>query len=122
MVREAESRLRAAEGRIMGLRYKLAVIQAELGESDAQIQDLSTQIEAFRPLEQLPSIDRPAPFPKAATEDSSDKRSVAKLDCAMGHEGNGQRPRRRSPRARPAKAGTVASSELIEIPDHARAQ
>jgi hypothetical protein len=47
MAKEAESRLRAAEGRILGLRYKRAVIEAELGERDAQIQDLSAQIEAF---------------------------------------------------------------------------
>lgn len=47
MAKEAESRLRAAEGRILGLRYKLAVIQAELGPRDVQIQDLSAQIEAL---------------------------------------------------------------------------
>jgi hypothetical protein len=217
MTKEAESRLRAAEGRILGLRHKLAVIQAELGERDAQIQDLGTQIEAFlhdpgrstpnmlaseldsilssaqqtairmierakavsdrhleqatdlgrelhedlarmdawrqealpliqavqariaelgatlmevaesvaetaRPLEQLPSIDRPAPLPnEVASQDGSDDLTVAKLDSAAVREGNGQRPRRRSPRARPAPAEPVASSEVIEIPDHARA-
>jgi hypothetical protein len=217
MAKEAESRLRAAEGRILGLRHKLAAIQAELGARDAEIQDLGAQIDAFlhdpgrstpnmlaseldsilssaqmtatrmieraravsdrhleqatdlgrelhedlvrmdawrqqalpliqavqariaelgatlmevaesvaetaRPLEQLPSFDLPAPLPDAAaTQDGSDDPTVAKLDSAAGHEGNGQRPRRRSPRARPAKAETVASSGVIQIPDHARA-
>jgi cell division septum initiation protein DivIVA len=216
MAKEAESRLRAAEGRILGLRHELAVLQAELGERDAQIQDLGAQIEAFthdpgrstpnmlaseldsilssaqqtatrmierakavsdrhleqatdlerelhedlarmdawrqqalplirsvqtriaeigatlmevaesvaetaRPLEQLPSIDRRVSRKAAATELGSDEPTVAKLDPAAVREGNSQRPRRRSPRARPTKAETVASSEVVEIPDHARA-
>ena len=216
MAKEAESRLRAAEGRILGLRHELAVVQAELGERDARIQDLGAQIEAFlhdpgrstpnmlaseldsilssaqqtatrmierakavsdrhleqatdlgrelhedlvrmdawrqqvlpliravqtrmaeigvtlmdlaesvaetaRPLEQLPSIDRPALRKAAVSKGSSGEPTVAKLDPAAGSEGNGPRPRRRSPRARPAKTETVASSEVIEIPDHARA-
>jgi cell division septum initiation protein DivIVA len=217
MAKEADSRLRAAEGRILGLRHELAVVQAELGDRDAQIQNLGTQIEAFthdpdrstpnmlaseldsilssaqqtatrmierakavsdrhleqatdlgrelhedlarmdawrqqalpliravqsriaeigatlmevaesvaetaRPLEQLPSIDRRVSRKAAATEDISDEPTVAKLDPAAVREGgSGQRARRRAPRARPAKAETAASSEVIEIPDQARA-
>jgi hypothetical protein len=92
-------------------------VQARIAEVGATLMEVAESVaETVRPLDQLPSIDRPAPFPKAATEDSSDDPSVAKLDRAVGQEGNGQRPRRRSPRARPARAETVASSEVIEIP------
>lgn len=47
MAQQAEARLRAAEGQILGLQHELAVVEAELGGRDAQIQELGAQIEAF---------------------------------------------------------------------------
>jgi chromosome segregation ATPase len=47
VVQEAEKQLRAAEGRILRLRQALAAAKTELRDRDAQIKDLTTQIEAL---------------------------------------------------------------------------
>jgi hypothetical protein len=47
VVREADTQLRAAEGRIVRLRQALAAANAELRERDSQIKDLTTQVEAL---------------------------------------------------------------------------
>jgi chromosome segregation ATPase len=96
-------------------------VQARIREIGATLMEVGESIaETARPLEQLPSIDRRIQRKVAAAEDSPDEPTVAKLDPAV-REGHSQRPRRRSPRARPAKAEAAAPSEVIEIPDHARA-
>ncbi|HEY3209883.1 MAG TPA: hypothetical protein VGL18_08830 [Actinomycetota bacterium] len=56
LAQDAETRLRAAEGRILGLRRELARVEAELRTRDAQIKDLGAQIEAF-----ARDPDRPTP-------------------------------------------------------------
>jgi chromosome segregation ATPase len=47
VAREAETQLRAAEGRILRLRQTLAAAKAELRDRDGQIKDLTLQMEAL---------------------------------------------------------------------------
>src|SRR6266498_3270917 len=47
LAQEAEARLRAAEGRILGLHHELEVVEKGLSERDSLIQELGAQVEAF---------------------------------------------------------------------------
>ena len=55
LAQEAEVRLRAAEGRILGLHRELEVVEEELSERDARIQDLGAQVEAFARSSEAPT-------------------------------------------------------------------
>jgi len=55
LAQEAEARLRAAEGRILGLHRELEVVEEEISERDARIQDLGAQVEAFARSSEAPT-------------------------------------------------------------------
>jgi phage host-nuclease inhibitor protein Gam len=114
LAQDAEARLRAAEGRIIRLRRELEALETELGDRDARIQELSSQVEAF------------ARDPEPITPNMLADERTSIISSAQ------QTPARMIERARAVseqlqKAGEferdrATASDVIEIPDQARAR